>query len=173
MGALAALEGVKKESGVAPRLKWPNDLMVDGRKLGGVIAEASFLNQSLSFVVLGIGVNCNFKAHLLGGIGGESVTLLDLTGKKTDLKALGSRILESLEPLYSAWAEGKDGLIAARVKASLSTLGKGVTIELHSGTLTGTAADIEDDGSLIVESAGRRTAIRAEGVERLREKEPT
>ena len=88
VGALAAAEGTWKAAGVSPKIRWPNDLVVGGRKLGGVIATASTRGESLEFVVVGIGVNGNFRTDELGDLSSASATLMELAQAPVDLPSL-------------------------------------------------------------------------------------
>jgi BirA family transcriptional regulator, biotin operon repressor / biotin---[acetyl-CoA-carboxylase] ligase len=172
LGALAVIDGIKRITRITSTLRWPNDIIIEGKKVGGVIAEASFLNRELSHVVMGIGVNVNFKASLLKGVSTESATLVDLAGANVDMDSLASAILESLGNHYALWSERKDGILNTRIRKSLSTLGERVTIGLASEKISGIAKSFNSNGSLIVGTGGKRVAIKTEDIEWLREIEP-
>lgn len=169
LGALAAIDGIRKVSGVACTLRWPNDVVAGGKKVGGVIAEASFMDGSLSHVALGVGVNCNFEPRLLGGVGADSAALMGLAGAEVDIDSLVTATLESLAELYAAWSRGEDRTIDSRIRESLSTLGRRVSVKLPSGEVSGVAESFGSDGSLVVRTRRKRMVIRTEDMEWLRE----
>jgi len=169
-GALAAAEGTRRAAGVSPKIRWPNDLVVGGRKLGGVIATASTRGESLEFVVVGIGVNGNFRTDELGDLSSASATLMELAQAPVDLPSLRSRILEEFALRYEGWGRGEELKLIRLARSLLSTSGKKVEFAHLRGTVTrGIAEKLEDDGSLVVKVRGKRLRLRAEEVEWLRE----
>ena len=170
VGALAAAEGTRKAAGVSPKIRWPNDLVVGGRKLGGVIATASTRGESLEFVVVGIGVNGNFGTEELGDLSSASATLMELARGRVDLPSLRSRILEEFEVRYEGWGRGEELKLIRLARSLLSTSGNRVEFADLRGTVArGIAEKLEDDGSLVVKVRGKRLRLRAEEVEWLRE----
>jgi BirA family biotin operon repressor/biotin-[acetyl-CoA-carboxylase] ligase len=170
VGALAAAEGTRKALGVSSRIRWPNDLVVGGKKLGGVIATASSRGGSLEFVVVGIGINCNFRVEQLGDLSTASATLMELSEGPIDLNSLRAQILEEFARRYEEWGRGEGAKLIMLARSLLSTSGKRVEFKPLRGTVEdGIAEKLEDDGSLVVRRGGRRLRIRAEELEWLRE----
>ena len=170
VGALATAEGTRKAAGVSPQIRWPNDLVVDGRKVGGVIATASMRGESLEFVVVGIGVNGNFSVYELGDLSSASATLMELAEGPVDLSSLRSRILEEFAVHYEGWGREEERKLIKLARSLLSTSGKKVEFKPLRGTVErGIAEKLEDDGSLVVRIGRERQRLRAEEVEWLRE----
>ena len=171
VGTLAAAEGTRKAGGVSPQIRWPNDLVVGGRKLGGVIPTASTRGETLEFVVVGIGVNGNFPSDELGDLSAASVTLMELAEGPVDLNSLRSRILEEFAIDYEGWGGEEEGRkLISRARTLLSTSGKKVEFKPLRGTVErGIAEKLEDDGSLAVRVGRERLRLRAEEVEWLKE----
>src|SRR5437870_814067 len=140
VGALAAAEGTRKAAGVSPKIRWPNDLVVGGRKLGGVIATASTRGESLEFVVLGIGVNGNFRTDELGDLSSASATLMELAHGRVDLPSLRSRILEEFEVRYEGWGRGEELKLIRLARSRLSTSGRKSRSRLFAGPSPGGSA---------------------------------
>ena len=113
-----------------PDIKWPNDLLVDGRKLAGVLAEAD-----LPAVVVGIGINVTWAPP-----GAACV------GEDADREAVLARFLEALDALYGRWDE-----VSARYRTECATVGRLVRVELMGATFEGEAQGITDDGHLVVD----------------------
>jgi BirA family biotin operon repressor/biotin-[acetyl-CoA-carboxylase] ligase len=145
--ALSAADAVEAKTGVRPGLKWPNDLVVDDRKLAGVLAE-----RDGPAIVVGIGINVNWPdeagmpaelaeiataANRLGRLG---------SGGRVDRDAVLDTMLERLADRYGDWTR-----VASEYRRGCSTLGRSVRVELSDETFTGTAADVSDDGHLLVD----------------------
>jgi len=124
--ALAAVAGCSEVAAVSPTLKWPNDLLVDGRKLAGILAQAGD-----KFVVVGIGLNVRWApdgaAHL-----GESLDPADV-----------------LDAMLSAYDQLPSD-VTELYKECLGTIGKSVRVELAGSTVVGHALDVLADGRLVV-----------------------
>jgi BirA family biotin operon repressor/biotin-[acetyl-CoA-carboxylase] ligase len=156
--AVAMAEAVETTSGVAPSLKWPNDLLVDDRKLAGILAEAAG-----DAVVVGIGVNVEWREvpEELSGI----ATAINLErGRPVTRDAL-------LDAFLARYALHLEDLDAARTayRQRLATLGRRVRVEQATGTTVGTAVDVDDDGHLVVDTgAGDPLVVAAGDVVHLR-----
>ena len=135
--ALAAAEACREVAGITPTLKWPNDLLSDGRKLAGVLAQsggrsagpAGDLNPG--YVVVGIGLNVGWApdgAALLGD-GIDPAVVLD------HMLAAYDRLPPEIHELY---------------RASLGTIGQSVRVELPGSAVFGRALDVMPDGRLVV-----------------------
>ncbi|MFZ4718207.1 MAG: biotin--[acetyl-CoA-carboxylase] ligase [Ilumatobacteraceae bacterium] len=127
---LAAIAASTQVAGVTPSLKWPNDLLVDDRKLAGILAQSTLV-AGRQAVVVGIGVNVGW-APPEGARLGEALDPLNL--------------LEALLTAYDALPVD----ITAAYRANLGTLGRAVRVELSDGVLEGRAIDVEADGRLVV-----------------------
>ncbi len=151
--ALAAAEACEDVAGVAPTLKWPNDLLVGQRKLAGILAEA--VGPSVGTVVVGIGLNVNWEQHDVEATGRPSTALNLEAGRDIDRERLLQAFLTHLAA--TDWDR-----LTARYRARSSTLGRRVRVELGQHELVGTARDVDADGSLVVETDdGARHTVRA------------
>ena len=135
--ALSAADACESVAGFRPGLKWPNDLVVDDRKLAGVLAEAD-----LPAVVVGIGVNVNWDTDVPNG----GVAANQVAGRPVDADALLATLLDRLSTRYGDW-----DAIARDFRRSSATIGRDVRVDLVDESFTGTAADITDDGHLLVD----------------------
>ena len=169
VSAVAVVQGIRTATGLAPTIRWPNDVMVNGKKLAGVIAEAQSYRQALTQVVVGIGVNCNSPVSRIDELKGEATSIREELGRSEEIAPLRHSILDSLSRLYEAWRTGKDMTRAWR--SEVSTIGKRISVKLKSEetpfSCLGKA--LEEDGSLVVERADGETVIHAEELEWLRE----
>jgi BirA family transcriptional regulator, biotin operon repressor / biotin---[acetyl-CoA-carboxylase] ligase len=153
---VAVVEALERVTGLKPRLKWPNDVLVDGRKLAGILLESRIDPSPL--VVLGIGVNLAqrvFPPDLA-----ERATSVRLaTGRRVDADALLTALLESLDAWRARLETDGWAPIRERWCALTETLGRRVSID----GVQGIAVDVDEDGALIVaEGDVRRRVVAGE-----------
>lgn len=165
--ALAAAEASEELAAVQPVLKWPNDLLVDGSKLAGVLAEADFEGTRLMGVVVGIGLNVAWP----GPEGAGGICLDDAGGaaQPVDKGLLLDLMLEGLarrRPLLDDHAGRL--MLADEVRRRCATLGQQVRVTLPNEEVTGVASAIDDAGHLVLETAAGRRLVSAGDVVHLR-----
>ncbi len=164
--ALAAVDACARVAGVEPVIKWPNDLLVNGSKLAGVLAEAEFGDGSTA-VVAGIGLNVGWPGP--SGAGGTCLDEVAPGAAPVDRRTLLDTLLERLAarlPLLDH-PSGRH-LLADEVRGRCSTLGHEVRVELPGAELVGRALAIDDDGRLVVENPQGTHAVAAGDVVHLR-----
>jgi BirA family biotin operon repressor/biotin-[acetyl-CoA-carboxylase] ligase len=158
--ALAAADACAEVAGVAPALKWPNDLMVDDRKLAGILAEVGFDRDAPAWVVVGIGVNVNWPAELPPELADTATSANHVVGHEIDRERLFEVLLARLADRYAALDS-----VAAEYRERCATIGRDVRVELPDGHLTGRAVDVDDDGHLVVDTCtGVRTVTAGDVV---------
>lgn len=155
------------EFGVEARLKWPNDILVGGRKLAGVLAEGSWGGAGRDFVVLGIGVNvCVDPAALEGratSIAGEAGVPAD---RLVVAAAVLARLFDRLDELESG---AQRTLLDAWRARSVAWWGRDVEVVCGAQRVRGTALDIDEGGGLVIRLPdGRRETILAGEARELR-----
>ena len=169
----AAAVGVAKALwgfGVEARIKWPNDLLVDGRKICGILAESSAGKAPAGrpdFVVLGVGLNANLDPADLDVSGREVATVRSVLGHDTDLVGLLRAILSNL-----GFELGRIQSFAAILddwRALNCTLGNFVRLERFGKILEGRAADLTSEGALLLETPGGTVEVFEGEVEHLRQ----
>lgn len=167
--AVAVVDGIKHATGLNTVIRWPNDIMAEGKKLAGVIAEAQADKQAITEVVVGVGVNCNANVSNEERLGNEATSLTEELEKQTEISALKNSILDSFSYLYERWRVGED--MMALWKGYVATLGKSVSIKLKTDetAFPCQAVGIDPEGSLVVTKEGKQTVVRAENLEWLRE----
>ena len=139
----------KRNQDTEIRLKWPNDLFVGEKKIGGIIAQAVEKG-----VVIGIGINVAMNSDQLPVP--HATSLLIEGAKHLDRNVLCSEILNTLDELLQRWISGEDLLHLYREKSA--TLGQDVEIELPGGNrITGLASDFSRAGELILRDGTRVT----------------
>jgi BirA family biotin operon repressor/biotin-[acetyl-CoA-carboxylase] ligase len=138
--SVAVARGVE-ETGVEPTIKWPNDVLIDGEKLCGILVEMEADAEKISHAVVGIGLNANAKPR----VPDSSPTSLAEHVGKVDRAVLTANILAELEDAY----ESGDGILDEWRERS-STLGREVRVETPNETVEGVAESIDDTGALVV-----------------------
>jgi BirA family biotin operon repressor/biotin-[acetyl-CoA-carboxylase] ligase len=147
---LAASDACASVAGFAARLKWPNDLVVDDRKLGGILAEAVVEGGRVRAVVVGMGLNVNWPTPLPDDLAATATACNLVAGHEVDRDALLGAFLERLAVRYDALdcASTLDD-----VRARSATLGRDVRVELPADrVVVGRAVDLAEDGALLVET---------------------
>lgn len=152
MAAVALAETVQSFIPFPPEIKWPNDIMIGGKKLAGILTESSCERDRLLFVILGIGVNVNFPLSLMPETIQESATsMMILTQKPVDRVAFTSRLIQNLNRCYGDLEDQGFSLIARRWESFFRLRGKRIRVEMMDQAILGKAVGIDGDGALILE----------------------
>ena len=154
LSSVAACEACRK-AGVEAGIKWPNDVLVGGRKVAGILTELSAEPDAVHWVVLGIGVNLNsgpedFPAELR-----EVVTSLSIErGQPVPRALFAAALLSELEQWLDLHADEGFGPIRAAWRERSVTLGREVRADGENGEIAGVAEDIDETGALLVRVRG-------------------
>jgi len=151
---IAAAETIQEVTRLAARLKWPNDVQLDGRKVAGILIEGTTLAGRLGEAVVGIGINVNQEAaDFPPGLGGGATSLRLALGRGVSRAALVATLYNTLEHWYRVLCGEEWGAILDRGRQWSAVLGQ--PVEVHSGAerWCGLAWDLDRDGSLIVRDA--------------------
>jgi BirA family transcriptional regulator, biotin operon repressor / biotin---[acetyl-CoA-carboxylase] ligase len=166
LAGVALGTALREVAGVDARLKWPNDVQVNGAKLAGILSE-----QAGDAIVVGAGVNVSTRRDELPV---EGATSLALEGAAvTDRDRLLAGTLRQLERWYRAWTArggdaGASGL-RAEYQRLCATVGRQVTVSLPGGTtVTGLALEVDAEGRLVVRSASGLVPVSAGDVVHVR-----
>ncbi len=161
------------EFGVDARLKWPNDVLVGGRKLAGVLAEGWSGGEPPELVVLGVGVNvCVDPQGLLAALPARTTSIAALTGAIPDRLVVAAAVLTRLFERHAELEKGGLGLIQAWRARAVPWWGRLVEVVSGDEAVRGVAEGVDAAGGLVLRLAdgGRRTLLAGEARElRLRE----
>lgn len=138
-------------TGLPVLIKWPNDLLVAGRKVSGILAEIRADGENVQHAVLGVGINTNIPGPMFPeGIRDIATSILAASGQPVDHCALTGRILTELEPLYQLLSAGQPAFrtVSDEWRAASATLGRTVRVQTATGMLEGTAESLDDGGIL-------------------------
>lgn len=153
--ASLALTDAIRPLGVHPAIRWPNDILVDGKKVGGALAECGMRGDRLDHVVIGVGVNVNVDPAVLraalGPAGGFATSLSAVVGREVDRNAFAAAYLNALDAWYETWrTDGAEPLLQAWRDRDILT-GRRVEVRGPGGSLEGRVAGVASNGALLVQ----------------------
>jgi BirA family biotin operon repressor/biotin-[acetyl-CoA-carboxylase] ligase len=155
MAAVATADAIGNFTGLIPLIKWPNDILLRGRKVAGLLNEIHSEVDQIHFVILGIGINLNVDARMFSKEIRKVATSLKIeTGLAVSRKAFLRSLFLELERWYAMFSEeGSDVVLKAwRDRAHIE--GKQVKVTSFGETLAGRAIDVDSDGALLLETEG-------------------
>jgi BirA family transcriptional regulator, biotin operon repressor / biotin---[acetyl-CoA-carboxylase] ligase len=152
LSAVAVAKAIRETCGLEVFIKWPNDIMIDDRKICGILTEMKAEQDSVDFIVVGIGINVNTPARQLPK--GAASLKDELHRRRAKLAVsrveLTKKVLEMLEEYYNLLnEEGFDPIIDAWKDMS-AMLGSRIRVSLPNRVFEGQAHDINPDGALVV-----------------------
>lgn len=156
--AVAMCDAVEEAAGIRPGIKWTNDLVVDSKKLGGILTELSLSGGRAEYAVVGIGINCcqtpaDFPADLQ-----NIATSLHLCAKKTpDRATLAAAMITALAQMDHSLADVDT--IMGKYRENCITLGKEISLLRGDEVRYGTAVNVDKNGALIVEFSDGHTEV--------------
>jgi len=146
--ATAVARAIRVTTGLLARVKWPNDVLIEGRKVVGVLVEAG---PGAEWVIVGIGINANVpRAALPAETGYPATSLEEALGHPVDRGVLVRTVLRELERKYDELCGGGALRIVRTWREMADTLGRVVRVETGGAVLEGSADDIDDSGALLV-----------------------
>jgi BirA family biotin operon repressor/biotin-[acetyl-CoA-carboxylase] ligase len=155
VAGLAVAEALDEAAGVPARIRWPNDVLIDGRKVSGILPDAaSGADSAVAYVLLGIGINVNqdvFPTDLET----LATSLYLATGQRREAGDLLRPLMGALEQRYNTWLDTGFASLRDDWRRRSSTVGQ--RMATPSGA-EGVAIDVDDDGALLVDAGGGRIA---------------
>lgn len=151
VAGLAVAEALHELYGLKTETKWPNDVLVDGKKICGILTEMSTSGEKVNFAILGIGINANVSLRAFPKELQTHVTSLknELDGKII-LEELFRVVLEKLEENYASFLKEGFVSILEKWKSYASFLGKSVEVTDATQKFHGLALDVDHEGALII-----------------------
>jgi len=154
IAGVAVARAVSTFTTLEPKLKWPNDIIVNGKKVGGILTEMSSEVDRVDFVVIGIGLNANTPVHFLPDeIRNIASSLLAEQGEPVSKVKLVINILTELELMYESFLASGFGPVREQWLAFSNTIGRWIKASSATGELEGKAIDLGEDGALLLQKA--------------------
>ena len=154
LAALAVQYNIEKTTGLKCQLKWPNDVLIEGKKVCGILLESQAARDSVEYAIIGIGINVNMKLSEYQEISAIATSLADETGKDVSRIVLLRNLFLEMEKLYLRLQGGES--ILAEWRDNLITLGKQVHVRAGNEVFEGIAEFVAEDGSLMLRCADGR-----------------
>jgi BirA family biotin operon repressor/biotin-[acetyl-CoA-carboxylase] ligase len=149
--ATALRRAIQSETGLKPEIKWPNDILVGGKKVAGILTELSAELDRVKHVILGIGVDVNLGANEFPAELRRLATSLKIeSGRAISRPELAAAVLRELDFDYARICAGKFTAVADEWQAHCATIGREVTIQIGGRRIRGRAESLDDDGALLV-----------------------
>lgn len=149
--AVAVCRAIRKVTGVDAGIKWPNDLLVQGKKICGILIESVGEDERIKYCIAGIGIDVNVELEELPTELHTVATSLKIESGQTQSRAtLISAVMNELEQLYNLYEEEGFAPIGHLWEALSVTLGKRVTVKTTRGETEGTAEALDESGALVL-----------------------
>lgn len=162
VAALAVCDAIRQSTKSDATLKWPNDVMMAGKKVAGILLDMSAEADMINYVVIGIGINANVETSKLKvdrQNKPEITSIRQSIGRDVNRLELTALVLEKLEMYYSVLEKYGSEPIIREWRARSDMLGKKVTVIQQDKTYSGVAADINEDGSLLLKTKDQEISI--------------
>jgi BirA family transcriptional regulator, biotin operon repressor / biotin---[acetyl-CoA-carboxylase] ligase len=169
LAGISAHAAVQALTGLVPELKWPNDLLLNGKKFGGILTEMHAEPNAVRFVIVGIGINVN-QEKFPAGLSASATSVRKETGRMTYRLELLARLLSQFEGDYNRFLREGPGFVVDRFQSVSSfAQGRRVRVETGAESYAGTTAGLSpeglllvarDDGPLVTVVAGDITEVR-------------
>lgn len=152
IAAVAVASAIEDVCQVSPDIKWPNDLLLNGKKITGILTELQADSDKINAIIMGIGMNVNQKEQDFPmELHNIATSLAIETGKEISRSTLVTRILENLEKYYLLYLEKGFAPLKLLWESYAVSLGKDITARTISGNISGKALGITEEGVLKIQ----------------------
>ena len=161
---LGASETVSRLTGLAPEIKWPNDLLLDGRKLAGILTEMDLRGTTVRSLILGLGLNVNLaESDVPDGLKSAAGSLLISSGRAWERPRVLAAVLGGLERRIEDLMQGRSQKLLADYRTGCRTLGREISLAQGREVIQGRAQDVDEQGRLVVRTSpdGRLIQVSA------------
>jgi len=156
LAGVACREAVREAAGVEAALEWPNDIVCEGRKIGGILCEGEFLGNSVTFAVLGIGLNVGQKKEdFPSALRSTAGSLYLASGRQVDKPALEKALWPALDRWFSAWnRDRREEIVRAYETGLVLRAGDVIKVRGNNGVRRGVYRGIDPQARLKMEVGG-------------------
>ena len=147
--ATAVARAIRAETGLAPQIKWPNDILLRGKKVTGILTELGAELDRVRYVIIGIGVDVNV-AEFPAELADIATSLAAEAGRKFVRAEIAAAILRELDADYARITSGEFAALAEEWERQCVTLGQRVRIHIGDRTVAGRAESLDADGALLL-----------------------
>jgi BirA family biotin operon repressor/biotin-[acetyl-CoA-carboxylase] ligase len=166
--ALAVHDAIKKSTELNAKIRWPNDVTISGKKVAGILIDISTEAEQVNYAVIGIGINANVDSSVISSCLENSITVTSISdelGHNTSMLGLTRELLERLEYYYLELERRGPCTIIEKWKKNSDILGRKVAVvQNNNKIIQGIAADINDDGSLLLRTGHDEMKVIADDI---------
>jgi len=148
VASLATSRSIEQATGLRSTIKWPNDVLINGKKVSGILTESALRGQSVDWAIIGIGINVNFDPEAYPEIANIATSLSAEMGREVSQLNVLLHLLSEIELLYLALRRGEP--IDEEWRCKLETLGKVVQVKTGTQVEKGYAEGVDNDGALLL-----------------------
>ncbi|MUV39796.1 Biotin--[biotin carboxyl-carrier protein] ligase [Lentibacillus sp. JNUCC-1] len=153
--ACAVAEAVLIDTHLTPQIKWPNDILFNGRKAVGILTEMQAEQDRIQYVIIGIGVNVNHNtADLAEGLTQHATSLQIESNEPQDIVQLSQQILVQFERLYASYCDKGFSVVKDKWERYAYKMNEPIAIHTHNKTSSAIFRGIAEDGALCIEEKG-------------------
>ncbi len=147
MAAVAVARAIQASTGLKPQIKWPNDLLLDGKKVAGILTELNAELNRVHYVVVGIGMNVNTPK---AGLPPHGTSLMEELGGRVDRVPLARTLLVEMDRSYGEFLDEGFQRILDQWRHFADFLGKRIRVAVEGRAVEGQAVDVDSSGALLV-----------------------
>jgi BirA family biotin operon repressor/biotin-[acetyl-CoA-carboxylase] ligase len=161
VAGVACAEAIQRATGLEVRLKWPNDIVWRGRKVGGILSESGFMGEKPSYVILGIGINVGHqKRDFPQELRSTASSLRLALNSEIEKETLERALWKSLDRWYRVFGAGKERTILRAFESKLVfPVGTVIRVTRETGTVSGIFRGVDSQARLILESEGKNVVL--------------
>ncbi len=160
MASLATAEAISETTGLETWIKWPNDILVNQKKICGILTEMNAEEEKINYVVIGIGINVNMKHEDLPmTVKIPATSVIECLGSKLDRSELLCSVIKKMDLYYGELHNNGIMAIIYKWRRLCNTLNKRVRVVLHESVVTGVAEDVTQEGGLVLRISGDSTKV--------------
>jgi BirA family biotin operon repressor/biotin-[acetyl-CoA-carboxylase] ligase len=145
---LAVAQSIEKVTGLETTIKWPNDVLIAGKKVSGILIESDAHGDRVNYAIVGIALNVNLDPATIPEISETATSLRQMLGRKVSRREMLIALLGEFETLYNAVRRGEP--IDREWRLRLETLGKKVVVRCGDEVQEGVAEGVDEDGNLLL-----------------------
>ncbi len=158
--AIAVAQAIENVTGLHVECKWPNDLLIEKKKVAGILIEGSLRQNQLDYVVIGLGVNVN-QLQFGNGLLQKATSLRLETGREFDRARLLREILHSLETHYVQAVENEFKSVVPFWMSRTSMINKSIVVSQGGDVIAGIVKGLSNEGGLILQTNGKTQTMFA------------
>ena len=148
MSAVAVARAIRKTTALEPRIKWPNDVLVNGKKVSGILVEAAALGSEIDYAVVGVGINVSLDTSGFSEIADSASCLEALAGRSLARDEVLRQLLMEMDALYLQALQGDS--VLEEWRALMDTIGQRVTVSWRDDNWQGLVEDVDRAGNMIL-----------------------